>query len=141
MFGLLALVIAAAFAGTAVYINIAEHPARLGLADGPLLQQWKPSYRRGFMMQASLAVIGGLCGCLAFFTAYDWRWLLGAAVLLANWPFTLLAIMPTNKRLDTIALADAGVESRTLLVKWGELHAIRSALGIAATLIFLWAAP
>ena len=54
------------------------------------------------------------------------------AVLLANWPFTLLAIMPTNKRLDTIALADAGVESRTLLVKWGELHAIRSTLGIAA---------
>jgi hypothetical protein len=90
-------------------------------------------------MQAPLAIIGFLLGLVAWWQSGRWPWLLGAAILVANWPYTLLGIMPTNQRLMATETASAGPESRALIEKWGALHAGRAALGFAATLIFLWA--
>lgn len=139
MFGELALISAAMFAGAAFYINFAEHPARMRLDDRSLLQQWKPSYAAGFTMQATLAVVSGAFGFVAAWMTKDWRWIVGAVLMLANWPYTLLGIMPTNHKLNAIADADAGPVSRRLLEKWSRLHAVRTVLGGIATAVYLWA--
>ncbi len=61
---------------------------------------------------------------------------MGSLVLLANWPYTLLASMPTNKRLKMIRLEEAGPATRSLLVSWGKLHSVRSMLGATSTVLF-----
>jgi hypothetical protein len=137
--GHLALTIAGLFTGAAIYINIAEQPARLQLDDSPLLAEWKLAYTRGYMMQASLVVGGRFFGAVAFFSSFEWRWLVGAAVFLVNWPYTIFVIMPTNRRLMNIPAGAATAETRRMIGRWGILHAGRSALGLVATVAFLWA--
>lgn len=137
--GQLALLVAAVFSGAALYINVAEQPARLGLDDRSLLTEWKPAYKYGLAMQAPLAIVGFLLGLAAWWQAGHGGWILGALLMVANWPVTFFAIMPTNNRLMAIDPAAAGPESRAMIERWGSLHAGRTALGFAACLAFLWA--
>lgn len=139
LLGHLALVLSAAFAGAALYINVAEQPARLGLDDLNLLKEWKPSYAGGYAMQGSLAVASGLAGLITVWMTQDWRWTVGAALILANWPYTIFGMMPTNHRLKAIPEGEAGPASRAMIKTWGSLHAVRTSLGIAATCAYLWA--
>jgi hypothetical protein len=137
MFGNLALTSAALFTGAAFYINIAEHPARTILSDSAFLTQWKPSYSRGLVMQSSLAIIGFLLGTAAWWIEGRVLFLVGALLMIANWPWTLLGILPVNRVLMATEPAVAGPETRTLLAKWNLLHAVRTALGTLATVCFL----
>jgi len=137
--GQVALVVAAVFAGAALYVNVAEQPARLSLDDRSLLGEWKPSYKRGFAMQAPLAILGFLLGLFAWWQTGLWTWFVGAILMIANWPYTLFVIMPVNNRLMGIDPTTAGIDSRLLIEKWGRQHAVRTALGFAAVLFFAWA--
>jgi hypothetical protein len=135
--GQLALIAAALFSGAAFYVNAVEHPARLGLDDRALLAEWKPAYKRGAAMQAPLAVVGFLLGLTAWWQTGGLLWVAGAIVIVANWPWTLLVILPVNNALMETDPAAAGPATRALLEKWNRLHAVRTALGLLATLSFL----
>jgi hypothetical protein len=137
LLGHLALIVAAVFAGAALYINIAEQPARLLLDDEAMLAQWKPSYKRGFAMQAPLTIVGCLCGLIAWWQTRELGFLVGAILMIANWPWTLLGIIPTNNALIAIDPAAATPQTRALMLRWGGLHAVRTALGCLATIAFL----
>ena len=115
--GQLAIIAAALFSGAAVYINFAEQHARLGLSDQALLDEWKPAYKRGALMQATLAIIGFLLGAVAWWQSSNLLWAAGGILTLANWPVTLIVIMPTNNKL--MATKTATSESRGLILKWG----------------------
>src|ERR1700694_3834333 len=139
IFGLLALTAAAMFTGAALYVNVAEQPARLNLDDRALLTEWKPSYKRGAAMQAPLALLGCFLGLVAWWQSSHPGFLLGAFAMIAPWPWTLLGIKPTNDALLETESDQAGPLTRALIDSWGALHSVRTGLGALATVAYLWA--
>ena len=135
----ISIALAALFLGIALYIIIGEQPARLALADAPLLAQWKVSFEAGFIVQGSLAILAGLCGIAAWWFIRDWRFLAGGAFMLANWPWTLAVIAPINSALTGIDTDAASAASRALIEQWGRVHSVRALLALAATILFVWA--
>ena len=123
---------AGTFAGAAIYINVAEHPARMRLETAAAVRQWAPSYARATLMQAPLAVAGLVTGLAAWLTGSGTGWLIAGLLLGAVVPFTLFVIMPTNRRLLDPARDPASAETRGLLDRWARLHTVRSLLAFAA---------
>jgi Domain of unknown function (DUF1772) len=135
MLALIALISSAVFTGAALLVTIAEQPARLALDDLPMLIEWRRSYDRAAPMQAGLALVAGVAGVAAWWTTGAVAAIVGAAFILACWPFVLIVVMPVNRRLQALATAESG-EARALVARWGKLHAVRTALGAAATMAF-----
>lgn len=97
------------FTGAMLYINVVEHPARLGLDTASAFNQWAPGYARATWLQGPLAVLG----------------LFGV-------------IMRTNHTLLAPDREPSSAQTRELLMHWGRLHAVRTALSVASTIVFLW---
>jgi len=135
----LATLATALFAGAALYVSLVEQPARLALPIETAIAEWRPSYRRAAIMQASLAVLGTLLGIAEGLFGGGAVWIVAAFVLSAVVPFTLFVMWPTNKRLEDPALDLRGAEAHDLLVRWGRLHAVRAVIGLAALLLMLFA--
>jgi hypothetical protein len=128
------------FTGAAVYITAVEHPARMSCGTEIAASEFVPSYRRAAVMQASLALVAGLLGILRGVQSAGAIWLWAAILILVVIPFTLIVVRPTNERLLDPRRDRRSDETRRLLESWGRLHAVRSALSVAASLLFLWAA-
>jgi hypothetical protein len=132
---LIALMAAAAFAAIAIYISVVEQPARLLLEPQAALMQWASGFPAAMKIQGGLALFCAALGGWLWYRTRNWLWLIGAALAVANWPFTLIWLMPLNDTLLTTPATQAGASTRALLVNWGQLHAVRTALGVAAAII------
>jgi hypothetical protein len=122
--GQLALVIASLSMGAAIYVNVAEQPSRLKLDDRALLAEWGPAFcrsvsmRRLFVGMMTISVRGQL----------------------ARRTSEPPPVGPKESSKSAQGKPDQRQVSRHLIEKWGQLHAVRSALGASATALFLWAA-
>jgi hypothetical protein len=65
------------------------------LDDKNLLKQWKPSYAAGYTMQSGLAAASGGFGLFTAWMSQDWHWIVGASLIVANWPYSCIRIMLT----------------------------------------------
>ena len=126
------------FAGAAIYITIAEHPARLECGTELAATVFPPSYNKASVMQAALAMISSIASVAVWFLGGSALWLVGAAFIFFVIPFTLIVIMPTNKQLKSATLDKSAQSTQQLLESWGRLHLIRSIASLIASGILLY---
>jgi hypothetical protein len=128
------------FAGAAAYVSLVEHPARMECGVEIAIAEFPPSYRRGTIMQVTLAAVCLLSSIAAWLAGATFWWLVAGVLLGSVIPFTLVVILPTNKLLLSPTLDKRSIEAERLLTRWGILHAVRSVLSAVALLLFLYLA-
>jgi hypothetical protein len=135
----LATASATLFTAWALYVSLVEHPARRETGPAAARVAFRSSYRRAAPWQASSSIVSLLTGVLAALVTRQPMWAVGGIVVGAAVPFTLLVVMPTNRRLlASDPLGDG--EAADLLERWGRLHWIRSSLGAIGLAVLLVAA-
>jgi uncharacterized membrane protein len=138
IFAVIALFATGLFAGAALYISVVEHPARMECGTELAATEFGPSYRRASVMQAGLAAVGLLAGSAAWLSLNHVALLIGSVLIGAVIPFTLVVIVPTNKQLLAPTLDKSSHRTAELLARWQRLHAVRTALSVAAFAVLLW---
>ena len=133
---LVATIAAGIFAGASTYVSLVEHPSRIECGPAVGIKQFGPSARRAAVLQGALAMLGLVAAAVAWFQGLGIGWLVGGLLLGALVPFTFLVIIPVNKRMLDSRLDPASPEAAQLLVRWGQLHAVRTLLGAMAFVSF-----
>ena len=133
---LIATVAAGVFAGAALYVTIAEHPARLACGQALAIREFGPSYHRAAVMQGGLAVLGLLASVLAWALGASTAWLVWGLLLGALIPYTLVVVRPTNRRLLDPKLDPESHQAGVLLTRWGRLHIVRTLVGVSVFVAF-----
>src|SRR5262245_26572081 len=100
-FQFLAVLCCTLFAGAAIYINLVEHPARMGCDTKTAATVWAPSYKRATVMQAPLAALSFLAGVGAWLFGGSTVWLIGAVLIGLVMPFTFVGVMHQTHELLT----------------------------------------
>jgi uncharacterized membrane protein len=136
---MVAMLSGALFTGGAVYVSLVEQPARMRLPPDAAAEQFRFSYRRAAPWQAATAIICALSGVIASVDGASWTWAIGGALIGLPVPFTLIVMLPTNKRLLNAEGANND-ERRELMRQWARLHWVRSALGTVGLIVLIRAA-
>jgi anthrone oxygenase-like protein len=123
------------FAGAALYVSLVEHPARMSNTLAVALAEFRPSYMRAAVMQATLAVAGAAAAIGAYFLGRGVSTLVAGIVLGTVVPFTLIVVMPVNRQLLDETRTAQTLDTDVLLKKWARLHNIRTVAGLLALVI------
>jgi hypothetical protein len=133
----IAVFAAGMYGGSTAYLALVEHPARLACATEMACAQWTQSVRRT-PWYAATALVGAAAGLIQGRAAIGSPWTWGSALLLAVVPYTVVTMLPAQRRLGAPTWNAASVETRTILRQWGRRHATRAVFGVVAFALFLW---
>jgi Domain of unknown function (DUF1772) len=128
------------FTGAAIYVSLVEHPARMECGVELAATEFPPSYRRGTIMQVTLAAACLLSSIAAWLAGATFWWVVAGVLQVSVIPFTLIVILPTNKQLLNPPLDKRSAQTGQLLARWGKVHAVRSVLSALALWVFLYLA-
>lgn len=132
---ILAFIFTGLFAGAALYISLVEHPARMANTLAVALAEFRTSYGRAAVMQATLAGAGAAAAIGAYFLGRGISTFVAGIVLGTVVPFTLIVLMPVNRQLLDETRTAQTLDTDVLLKKWGRLHNVRTIAGLLALAI------
>src|SRR5437660_12926546 len=87
------------FTGAAIYVSLVEHPARMECGVELAATEFPPSYRRGTIMQVTLAAVCLLFSIAAWLAGATFWWVVVGVLQVLVLPLTSTAILLRNQQL------------------------------------------
>jgi len=128
------------FAGGALMQSIVDHPARQSTEPAAAIGQMQATLKFADPYMPILVLLGSISMMVTYYFHHrTWHIVAAALLLLLIIPFTLIVIFPVNKKMLTLSgAAHEHSAIRSLMRRWGRLHAIRSALGCTALMVIVF---
>lgn len=128
-----ALLCAGAFAGGSLFISLVDHPVRAALGPEVARLHFREMYPRATVLQAPLAAAGSILALCAWLLGAGSAWLLEGLIIGTVVPYTLVFMIPLNRKLmSTVVMDDE--QARCALAAWARGHAVRTVLGLCGFL-------
>ena len=125
------------FAGASTYVSLVQHPAWVESGAAHTVKGLRANFRRAAVLQGGLASVSLVAAAVAWLQGAGVGWLVGGVLLGALIPFTLVIIDAVNRQLLDPRLDAGSSEATALLARWGQLHAIRTIVGVAVFASFV----
>jgi hypothetical protein len=124
------------FAANSLFTNTVQHPARMTQPTAYAITEYRSTFTRIGIQQASLSLIGLASGLVAYYYEPDNLLLVPTLMLGAMIPYTILFIAPTNSKLNDPNLDKDSPRAKELLQRWIVAHTFRTLITVTAA--FLW---
>lgn len=137
--------LAGLFSGAALYINLADTPARMTLDTKNCRKHWKEAFNRAKIFQGGMSILGSSLGATVYYLDKDSDsrklWLIGSGIFIMVLPFTMFVMKPDiYKNLKDDAIETLGETwVRDHIQRWNKQHMVRTLLSMVAFDIFLYA--
>ena len=110
----------------------------MALDDKALLSEWGPSDSRGVALLLAFALAAAAAAFIAYFELDDVRWVFGALIVIATWPYAFFIMAPLNNQILSLKGGDVSA-ARELVRQWGLIELGFAGIGVLAVAMFLWA--
>ena len=128
-------VTAGIFTGKCSYCTVIEQPSRLKLPTNMAVTQWRNGFKKAAIMQSALLTVSGTSALIANYYEPNKKWLAAGLLLLSILPYTGVVMMSTNTALLDPKFDVDSDEARSLLVKWGNMHSVRTLMAYIALVL------
>jgi Anthrone oxygenase len=133
-----ALFFAAIYFGATTYISLVEVPGRSVAGPDFGLKHWQycmaatPRYAASALVAASAGLFVGKGHIIS-------PWTVGSILLLLVLPLTAFALVPLQRKLASLPERPEDASTQKLIQRWSAFHNVRTLLGCASFLLFLYA--
>lgn len=123
---LLIILIMGAQFGVALTSSIIVHPILKMISRATAIEVFKPFFDKTHKVVLWMSIVVSILALILSYTTGNWWWFGISLLMHLNGPYTLFFMMPTNRRLMAEGVDPNSEQTKTDLLNWGNLHAVRT---------------
>ena len=133
---LILLIMGAQF-GIALTASVVVHPILILIKPSSAIEVFKPFFDKTHIIVLVMSITVSLLALVASIISGNWWWFSISMIMHLNGPYTIIMMMPLNRRLMAEDIDPESEHTKNDLRKWGYLHGVRTVMNGVVFLAFI----